>query len=48
MKWTLIALAVMLNTLASCQSVPAERKNNCACVWQKPDGFLVVFEGVRA
>jgi hypothetical protein len=48
MKRTLIALAVMLSTLASCQSVPAERKNNCACLWQKTDGILVVFEGVKA
>lgn len=47
MKRTFIALALMLSTVASCQSVPAERKNNCACLWQKPDGVLVLFEGVR-
>ena len=47
MKRTLIAVAVILSTLASCQSVPAERKNNCACLWQKPDGVLVIFEGEK-
>ncbi len=48
MKRTLIAVAVILSTLTSCQSVPVERKNNCACLWQEPDGVLVIFEGAKA
>lgn len=32
---TVIALSLALAGLASCQSVPAERKNHCACMWQK-------------
>ena len=27
----LILLALCLSTLAACQSIPAERKNNCHC-----------------
>ncbi|WP_196776344.1 hypothetical protein [Rhizobium etli] len=42
LKW--IALAMMLTALASCQSVPAERNNNCACLWQEP-AFVNVLEG---
>ncbi|WP_158268979.1 hypothetical protein [Ensifer sp. NM-2] len=42
LKW--IALALMLSALAACQSVPAERKNNCACLWQEP-GYVNVLEG---
>lgn len=38
MKFTTrIALAVTLASLAvlsGCQSVPTERKNNCACMWE--------------
>ena len=26
--------ALLLAGLAACQTVPAERKNNCVCVWE--------------
>lgn len=39
MKSTLILFALMLGVLASCQSVPAERRNNCACLWERMDGI---------
>ncbi|MFB9951887.1 hypothetical protein ACFFP0_23815 [Rhizobium puerariae] len=42
---TLIALALALAGLAGCQSVPAERKNNCACMWENFDPLP---EGVTA
>lgn len=40
-----IALCLSLAGLASCQSVPAERKNNCACNWET---FVPLSEGVVA
>jgi hypothetical protein len=48
MRKTLIGLALMLGALASCQAVPAERKNNCACLWQRPYGSMILMEGVKA
>ena len=33
MRVTLIAL-VLISSLSACQSVPKERKNNCACNWE--------------
>jgi len=32
-------LAILLCILSSCQSVPAERKNNCSCVWTPMTGI---------
>ena len=37
MSRSLIALAILLVSLSACQSVPAERKNNCACQWESFD-----------
>jgi hypothetical protein len=37
MKPKLILFVLMLGVLASCQSVPAERKNSCACLWERMD-----------
>ena len=34
MKFSVIALAVLLGGLSACQSIPAERTNNCACAWE--------------
>jgi hypothetical protein len=48
MRATLIALALALAGLSSCQSVPAERKNNCACLWEEPSGYINILEGVKA
>jgi starvation-inducible outer membrane lipoprotein len=39
MKKILILLALMLASLTACQSVPKERKNNCACLWEPLDGL---------
>ncbi|MDR6101886.1 hypothetical protein QE369_002083 [Agrobacterium larrymoorei] len=39
MKPKLILFALMLGVLSSCQSVPAERKNSCACLWERMDGI---------
>ncbi|WP_217577440.1 hypothetical protein [Mesorhizobium sp. GbtcB19] len=39
MKKSLIVLALMLAALAACQSVPAERKPNCACLWTPLSGI---------
>ncbi len=33
MRLILIAFA-MIGVLSGCQSVPKERKNNCACNWE--------------
>lgn len=34
-----IFVAVLFLGLASCQTIPVERKNNCACAWQKTNGW---------
>jgi hypothetical protein len=34
MKRVMIALVVALGGLTACQSVPAERENNCVCNWE--------------
>jgi hypothetical protein len=39
MKRNLILLALMLASLSACQSVPKERKNNCACLWEPMVGL---------
>lgn len=39
MKKSLVVLALLLAGLAGCQSVPAERKNSCACVWEPLAGL---------
>jgi hypothetical protein len=36
MKILKIFTAVLLMGLASCQTIPTERTNNCACAWEKP------------
>ena len=38
MKITLVILIVLLSGISACQSVPAERKNNCACNWELMEG----------
>lgn len=40
-----LTLALIMGVLSACQSVPAERKNNCACVWESPEGLDALFEG---
>jgi hypothetical protein len=44
MRITVIALLLLLGTLSACQSIPAERTNNCACMWEAlpnlPEGDL--------
>ncbi|MGV2130657.1 hypothetical protein [Agrobacterium vitis] len=32
-----VLLLLLLGLLSSCQSVPAERKTNCSCVWERLD-----------
>jgi hypothetical protein len=39
MKITLIVLAFLMTAIAGCQSVPKERKNNCACNWETMEGY---------
>ncbi len=34
MKLRVVVLMIVLGGLSACQSVPAERKNNCACNWE--------------
>ncbi|MBX4967726.1 MULTISPECIES: lipoprotein [Rhizobium] len=35
----LLLILLLLATLSSCQSVPAERKNHCACLWEGAIGL---------
>lgn len=42
---TILTFTVLLVALSSCQTVPAERKNNCACLWEAPSGLTVLPEG---
>ncbi|CDX20937.1 exported hypothetical protein [Mesorhizobium plurifarium] len=35
MKIPLIFLTMILALLTACQTIPAVRKNNCACAWDK-------------
>lgn len=44
---TILTFTVLLFALSSCQSVPAERKNNCACLWESPVGLTLLPEGVQ-
>lgn len=39
MRLLKIFVAVLFTGLASCQTIPVERKNNCACAWQKLNGW---------
>lgn len=39
MKVRLTLLALALLALSACQSVPAQRKNNCACNWEPLAGL---------
>lgn len=32
-----LLLLLLLGLLSSCQSVPAERKTNCSCLWERID-----------
>lgn len=34
MRMKAIFLVIVLGGLSSCQSIPAERTNNCACAWE--------------
>jgi hypothetical protein len=45
MKKILAVLGLSLIGLTSCQAVPAERKNNCACLWEYPAGLVKLLEG---
>lgn len=36
MRFTLFLLFIAMSAISACQSVPKERKNNCACVWELP------------
>ncbi|MCP1200600.1 MULTISPECIES: hypothetical protein [Notoacmeibacter] len=40
MRTILLVLIVAVGGLAACQSVPAVRKNNCACIWEALDGQI--------
>lgn len=44
MRMTAIVVAILLSGVSACQSIPAERKNNCACGWEAlstlPEGYL--------
>lgn len=46
----LAALVVALASaaLSSCQAVPAERKNNCACLWEPLEGPINIAKGTNA
>jgi hypothetical protein len=39
MKIFRILLVVLLAGLASCQTIPVERTNNCTCAWQKMNAW---------
>ncbi|MBB4444132.1 hypothetical protein M2310_007422 [Rhizobium leguminosarum] len=39
MKELLVVIALLVCGLSSCQSVPAERKNHCACQWEGASGL---------
>lgn len=39
MKKALIVLVLTLGALSACQSVPAERKPSCACLWTPMTGI---------
>lgn len=41
MKSMYILIALLSVGLTGCQTIPAERKNNCACMWETMDGQLV-------
>lgn len=34
-----VLVTLLISLLSSCQSVPAERKNNCACMWEPLSGL---------
>jgi len=40
MKVRVTLLALVLMMLSACQSVPAQRKNNCACNWEPLAGLM--------
>lgn len=44
MRMKAIVLLFLLGGLSSCQSIPAERTNNCACAWEalpsQPEGSV--------
>lgn len=39
MKRFMAVFALLACGLSSCQSVPAERKNHCACLWEDASGL---------
>ncbi|WQO69055.1 hypothetical protein U8C40_29580 (plasmid) [Sinorhizobium medicae] len=39
MKELLVVIALLVCGLSSCQSVPAERNNHCACQWEGASGL---------
>jgi hypothetical protein len=39
MRSRALLLVIMLSVLSSCQSVPAERKNHCSCLWEPTVGL---------
>ncbi len=43
-----IVLALVAGALSSCQTVPAERKNNCACLWEPLTGPIDLVKGANA
>lgn len=36
MKPGLLIFFIAMTAISACQSVPKERKNNCACLWEMP------------
>ncbi len=39
MTLRILAALVAMSVLSACQSVPAERKNHCACLWEPMKGL---------
>jgi hypothetical protein len=44
---TIFITMMLLTGLTACQSIPGERKSNCACLWQDPVG-VTTMEGLNA
>jgi len=39
MKPGVLIFLIAMTVISACQSVPKERKNNCACLWEAPIGL---------
>ncbi len=43
-----IVMVLLMGFLSSCQSVPAERRQNCACLWEALDDPYAHTKGINA